>query len=151
MTELARFDQQSRRARVVYTLWFVGSIVVGIVAHARGRSGIGYFLLSALLSPLIGAVLALGLPSKLPSGTTAALVPSAQTHGRCPACAEFVLPEARVCKHCGHALSPDPDFQIKAAAAKGAREREDTKNLLIGVGFIAGLIGFFVLLGKVFG
>lgn len=26
---------------------------------------------------------------------------------RCPHCAEFVRPEARVCKHCGRDLTPD--------------------------------------------
>lgn len=32
--------------------------------------------------------------------------PSAETHVKCPDCAELVLKEAKVCKHCGCRLAP---------------------------------------------
>lgn len=32
--------------------------------------------------------------------------PSPSTHVKCPDCREFVLKEARVCKHCGCRLTP---------------------------------------------
>ena len=39
-------------------LWPVLAVIVGAAAHARGRSGIGWFLLAALLlSPLIAGIL----------------------------------------------------------------------------------------------
>jgi hypothetical protein len=34
--------------------------------------------------------------------------PSPDTHVKCPDCAELVLKEARVCKHCGCKLAPQP-------------------------------------------
>jgi hypothetical protein len=48
--------------------WFMFSIVAGIIASSRGRSGFGYFMLSLILSPLIGLILAVAMPSlKVPS------------------------------------------------------------------------------------
>lgn len=34
--------------------------------------------------------------------------PTPATHVKCPACKELVLKEARVCKHCGERLIPQP-------------------------------------------
>ena len=45
--------------------WIVFSIVAGVIANARGRSGFGFFLLSLVLSPLIGILLAACLPSRV--------------------------------------------------------------------------------------
>ena len=36
--------------------WLVLCVVIGAVASSIGRSGFGWFMLSALLSPIIGAV-----------------------------------------------------------------------------------------------
>jgi hypothetical protein len=47
----------------IIPVWFVSSVAAGIIAKARGRSGIGYFLLTLLLPPLIGFLLAASLPS----------------------------------------------------------------------------------------
>lgn len=80
--------------------WFIFSFIAGIIAGSRGRSGIGYFLLSIILSPLIGIVLALALPAINPNA------PNPKTHVRCPDCRELVLNDARKCKHCGCALVP---------------------------------------------
>ena len=35
-------------------IWFVLSILVGVFANNRGKSGILYFLFSIILSPLLG-------------------------------------------------------------------------------------------------
>lgn len=39
--------------------WFVLSVLVGFIAESRGRSGPGFFILSVLLSPLIGLIVVL--------------------------------------------------------------------------------------------
>ncbi len=39
--------------------WLILSVGVGCLANARGRSGFGFFLVSALLSPLIGLIIVL--------------------------------------------------------------------------------------------
>lgn len=39
--------------------WLVFSILVGVLADTRGRSGLGFFFLSAFLSPLVGLIVVL--------------------------------------------------------------------------------------------
>lgn len=99
--------------------WLVFSIVAGIVAGARGRSGMGYFLLSMVLSPLVGLILAIALPSRQltvqypgPGDVAAgARVP-------CPQCAEPIMAAAKVCRFCGFKLPtvddtpPPPDAPV---------------------------------------
>jgi hypothetical protein len=89
----------------IWTVWFLFSIVVAIGAAARGRSGIGWFVLSLLISPLLGLILLLLLPS-LGAQPDGGHTPMPSTHVRCPDCAELVLNEARKCKHCGCRLVP---------------------------------------------
>jgi len=41
-------------------LWLAFAVLVGTAANARGRSGLGWFVLAILLSPLVaGVILAL--------------------------------------------------------------------------------------------
>lgn len=40
-------------------LWLILCLVVGALANSRGQSGVLYFFLSALLSPLIGLIIVL--------------------------------------------------------------------------------------------
>jgi hypothetical protein len=47
--------------------WLAFAAVAGVVANGRGRSGLGYFLISVALSPLIGILLAVALPNRLPA------------------------------------------------------------------------------------
>ena len=86
---------------LIVILWFVLSLVAGIVANSRGRLGIGYFFLSLLASPIVGLLLAGLMPPKLHGQPTEATK-------RCPQCAEVVLVAARKCKHCGAALAELP-------------------------------------------
>jgi hypothetical protein len=79
--------------------WLFFAVIVGVIAANRGRSGFGWFLLSLVISPLLGAVLvlALGAPRVDPSRDG--------DHKKCPSCAEWVKREAIKCKHCGEALT----------------------------------------------
>ena len=43
--------------------WLLFSGIVGVAANARGRTGIGWFLLSVIVSPLLALILVLALPS----------------------------------------------------------------------------------------
>lgn len=97
--------------------WLVLSVVVGVVASARGRSGFGYFLLAAVLSPLVGLVLALALPAKFQPVAADPDRPTPETHVRCPDCRELVRADARKCKHCGAALVPRELQAAKVAPA----------------------------------
>ena len=43
----------------LFLVWFVLSLGVAVLADSRGRSGVGFFLLSAALSPLLGLIVVL--------------------------------------------------------------------------------------------
>ena len=47
---------------IVVVCWFVLAIVVGVAAGGRGRSGVGWFALALIFSPLIAGLLLLILP-----------------------------------------------------------------------------------------
>ena len=83
--------------------WFILSCVVGVIAGNNGRFGFGYFLLSIVLSPLIGVLCALA------AGKNVARLEQDQINDgskrRCPYCEEIVRVEAVKCRHCGSALA----------------------------------------------
>ena len=90
-------------------VWLFFSVLVGILAHNRGRVGFGWFVLSLLFSPLLMALLVLVLRNraKPPAATPANAAPDGP-ETRCPECRELIRADARKCKHCGSALSPSP-------------------------------------------
>ena len=89
--------------------WGILAVVVGFVAGARGRSGFGWFLISLILSPLIGLLIVMVLPKRgeaaAPRDESGEVITS-KSHVRCPDCRELVRHDARKCKHCGTALIP---------------------------------------------
>ena len=87
----------------IFIWWVLLSILAGWIAGSKGRNGFGTFLLSIFLSPLIGIIVALVLEREKEIDPNA---PTAETHVKCPDCAELVKREAKVCKHCGCKLVP---------------------------------------------
>jgi phosphate/sulfate permease len=47
----------------IIVLWVLLAIGAGAVAHAKGRSGFGYFVLSIVTSPIVGFIIAAAIPS----------------------------------------------------------------------------------------
>lgn len=77
------------------------SVLVGLLASKKfDRSGFGFFVLSCLLSPILGIIILMLM------GKKDANKPNPSTHVKCPDCRELVLKDARVCKHCGCKLIP---------------------------------------------
>ncbi|MCB4365425.1 hypothetical protein KIH07_16905 [Hydrogenophaga taeniospiralis] len=129
-----------QEGKMLPLIWFLLAIAVGVLASKRGRSGFGWFVIALLLSPLIGFVFVLIAKDLSTSAGAVNAAPTGSTHVRCPACAEWVLPEASVCKHCGGALAPDADFYVVRAKIAEASKKEDNSNLAIGVGAIVAVI-----------
>lgn len=98
-------------AEMFFLAWFFFSVFVGaIAAEEMGRSGIGFFLLSIVFSPLIGLICVLIVgpdqrhleKGKLTDGD----------HKKCGFCAEIIKIEARACKFCHNEQPPSlPESQ----------------------------------------
>lgn len=89
------------------SVWLILAVIVGIAASRRGRSGLGWFALSVVISPLLAGLLMLALGR----GSSASAGPTPETHVRCPDCRELVFKDARRCKHCGIPLIPQFPYE----------------------------------------
>jgi hypothetical protein len=72
-----------------FIFWVFLSILVGAYGSSKKRSGVGWFFLSLIISPLITFIIL--LVSGSPQGILK----------KCPKCAEEVKTEAQVCRFCG--------------------------------------------------
>lgn len=80
----------------VFFFWLLFSVLVAMCAGRKGRSELGFFVLSIIISPLPGLLFALVVRDL----TKCAKEPTPETHVKRPDRKEFVLKDARKCKHC---------------------------------------------------
>lgn len=93
----------------LFAFWFIFAVILGVAASSRGRSGLGWWFLAMIISPLLALILLALLPSLASQiAEPGQRAPTPDTHVKCPDCAELVLREAKVCKHCGCKLVPQP-------------------------------------------
>ena len=92
---------------------FILSFVVARIAENKGRSFAGFFWLSFLLSFLIGLLVVL---ASSPVTKEEKEITDPRLLVKCPKCAEQILAEASVCKHCGRDVEPRNDIVAAVAA-----------------------------------
>ncbi len=83
-------------------IWILCAIAGAAVADKRGRNPAGWAVI-CILTGLIGLLILLVIPRR---GNTRTGVQADDARVPCPACAELILPSAKLCKHCGTSLSP---------------------------------------------
>jgi hypothetical protein len=117
----------------LFLAWLALSVVAGVIASQKGRSGFGFFFLSVLLSPLVGIVAA------LVAGPNVTKVEQSQIESglskKCPFCAEIIKQEARVCRYCGRELesTDEPDASALSGGDDLITEDKSIPAIIIGV------------------
>ncbi|HEX2495002.1 MAG TPA: hypothetical protein VHK24_14620 [Steroidobacter sp.] len=99
-------------------LWFALSILAGVFASNRGFSFIATFLLSLILSPLVGFISVLVRKPRPTEAERAAAAAEVAASKRCPYCAEIIKREAVVCRFCDRRIPVPAEIAMPATAAE---------------------------------
>jgi hypothetical protein len=95
-------DAEKEASVEIVFFWVIFAILVAVYAEKKGRSGVGFFFLAVLLSPLIAFIIVLIAGENRPKAEERQI--NSGDFRKCPFCAELIKPEALVCKHCGRDL-----------------------------------------------
>jgi len=91
---------------VLLVAWFIGwvglSFGIGRLAEARGRSFLGYFLGSLLLSPVLAGLLVIILSE--PTSHSMSVPSNTEVKVRCTSCGDLADEDHDFCPHCGASM-----------------------------------------------
>lgn len=90
-------------------IWVIFAIVVAVAAAGRGRNPFGWFILACVISPLLAVILLALTPSRREVGGPSWMERHEGKARKCPFCAEYIMREAIVCKHCGRDVAAKSD------------------------------------------
>jgi hypothetical protein len=86
------------------------AVIVGVAANTRGRHGVGWFLLSLIISPILTGLLLFVLPKHERQLRRSELLRSR----KCPHCHSIMPATAPVCAKCTRESTPISEAEIAA-------------------------------------
>ena len=103
-------------------LWFVGCVMVGVIAHQKKLELLVYIPAAILFSPVVVGIIAIAVPSRVAQKVVFAedVDANKKSHGICPECHGFVHLYAKKCKHCASDLT---EHTLKLFEAADAQDR----------------------------
>lgn len=95
---------------IIFISWIIFCILVAIYADSKGRSWVGYFFISLLLSPFIGFIIILiqgSYDKEAEQQKIEKLEKESEKQQReCPFCAENIRRRAKICRYCQNQVTP---------------------------------------------
>jgi hypothetical protein len=113
----------------ILAIYLVLAGLVALIAPSRGKSPLGAFLISILLSPLIGFLVVVLLPS--------------ETTRSCPHCGESIKKAAIVCRYCGRDVVPET---MARSSQQPSPDQPSPQQPSPGAGPLLLIIGFILLI-----
>jgi len=108
---------------VVLMFWLGLSVALAMLAKNRGRRAWLWFILAMALTPLLAFAILMMLADLTEKEYVETMSQSLEaSHVRCPHCAEYVRPEAVVCKFCHQRLAPQDPLLVEKQAQERINE-----------------------------